>query len=431
MTTSKSSSHSKLNEGKQDIQNLIEQTDNYVLNITKRIPLAFVRGEGSYLFDKTGRPYLDFICGVGVNSLGHAHPRIRAVIEEQSKKLLHISNLFYIPEQSQLAEMLIKKTSPGKAFFFNSGTEANEAAFKLCRRYGQEAKQGASIILSLKNSFHGRTSASMCLTGQDKIHNGFGPLISEHQYIAANDISALQKKLTSSYGKKICALFIELIQGEAGVHPLNKEYVLQVRKLCSEHKVILVIDEVQTGIGRTGKLFCYENYNVKADIITLGKALGAGISISAIIAYNETSSYLQPGEHGTTTGGNPFASRIAQEVIHIIEKEKLLDNVTQLSDYLFSRLNNIQSQAIKKGFEHSLIENIRGIGFHIALDLKCSALEFIELCRHKGLLLNATSSKTVRIMPPLNISQNEIDKGIAIMEESFLALENKLTKKIE
>ena len=286
------------------MQNIFKQTEEYILDLVKRAPLSFVRGEGSYLFDAQGRRYLDFLCGVAVNSLGHAHPEILAALIAQSKKLVHVSNLFHIEEQSQLAEALVQSSFSGKAFFFNSGTEANEAAFKLCRRYGQEHKQKASTILSLKNSFHGRSTASICLTGQEKIHSGFGPLLSDHTYIAPNDIAALTKEIEEN-GKKICAFFIELIQGEGGIHPLEKEYVRQIRKLCTQHKVLLVVDEVQTGLGRTGKLFCYEHYDILPDLMTLAKALGSGIPIGALIVGKSHTNYLQRGQHGTTMGGNP------------------------------------------------------------------------------------------------------------------------------
>ena len=390
------------------MQDIFKKTEEYVLDLAGRAPLSFVRGEGSYLFDAEGRRYLDFLCGVAVTSLGHAHPEILATLETQSKKLIHVSNLFHIEEQSQLAQALIQRSFPGKAFFFNSGTEANEAAFKLCRRYAQEHKKGAFTVLSLKNSFHGRSTASICLSGQEKIHSGFGPLLPGHIYVPPNDINALEKELGKN-SEKVCAFFIELIQGESGIHPLEKEYVSKVRKLCTQHKILLVVDEVQTGIGRTGKLFCYEHYDILPDIMTLAKALGSGIPIGALVVSKAHTNYLQRGQHGTTMGGNPLAAKIALETLLIIERHKLLDNVDTLSQHIFKALKDLQQK-------FSNIKTIRGMGFHIGIDLKDSAPDFVQLCREQGLLLNATGNNTIRIMPPLTVSRAEIDEGLGIIE---------------
>ncbi len=389
-----------------------EKTKHYILDLANRAPISFVKGEGSYLFDTQGHPYLDFICGVAVTSLGHNHPKIVSAIQDQASKLLHVSNLFYNIEQAQLAEKLIQSSFPGKAFFFNSGTEANEAAFKLCRRYGQEHKNGACTILSLKNSFHGRTTASICLTGQEKIHSGFGHLLTNHIYLPANDIKALETELTRPHPNSdtnICAFFIELIQGEGGIHPLEKEYVLQARQLCQKHKILFVLDEVQTGIGRTGNLFCYEHYNIVPDLMTLGKALGSGIPIGAMVVGEAYSSCLQRGQHGTTLGGNPLATRVALETLNVIEDYRLLDHAQKHSDYIFQRLGSLQ-----KSFP--VISEIRGKGLHIGIQLKANAAEFVSSCRDKGLLLNATANQTVRIMPPLTVSKKEIEKGLSIIE---------------
>ena len=322
----------------------------------------------------------------------------------------------HIEEQSQLAKLLIQKSFPGKVFFFNSGTEANEAAFKLCRSYGQKKKEGAYKILSLKNSFHGRSTASICLTGQEKIHSGFGPLVPGHVYVQANNIEALTKEFEEKErGKDICAFFIELIQGESGVHPLEKEYVQKLRSLCTQHKVPLVIDEVQTGIGRTGRLFCYEHYKIVPDLMTLAKALGSGLPIGALVVCKEYLDYLQRGQHGTTLGGNPLAARVALETLRIIESDKLLENVNELSKYIFFAFEKLQKK-------FTSIKIIRGMGFHIGIDLELSAKAFVEACQKEGLILNATGENTIRIMPPLTISQKEVDEGLAIIEKVFFSM---------
>ena len=395
-------------------QKIEEKTKLYVLDIVKRTPLSFTRGEGAYLFGTDGRRYLDFLCGIAVTSLGHNHPDIVRVIQEQSKKLLHVSNLFYIPEQAELAEALIQSSFPGKAFFFNSGTEANEAAFKLCRRYGLgklEKKDDAAYIISLKNSFHGRTTASMCLTGQEKIHNGFGPLLKEHIYVPPNDWEALRSEIegASRQNRKICAFFVELIQGEGGIYPLDKEYVRQAYRLCKKHNILFAVDEVQTGMGRTGKLFCYEHYGFVPDLMTLAKALGSGFPIGALLVSQEYSAYLQRGQHGTTLGGNPLAARTALETLRIINNKNFLADIEKLSVYILKKLCGFQKK-------YSVLSEIRGMGFHIGMSFQERAADFTNMCLQNGLLLNTTLHNTVRIMPPLILNQKEADEGLDIID---------------
>ena len=397
------------------LRDIEQKTADYVLDLAKRAPLNFIGASGCYLYDDQGRRYLDFLCGVAVTSLGHCHPDIIAVIEEQSQKLMHLSNLFYNEEQAELAKLLITKSFPGKVFFVNSGTEANEAAFKLARAYGQEHKRGAAKILSLYNSFHGRTTASMCLTGQEKIHQGFGPLLSDHLYIKPNDSEGLEA-VFNKYGSELCAFFIELIQGEGGIFPLSLEYVQLARKLCEEQNVLFVIDEVQTGIGRTGKLFCYEHYNVSPDVMTLAKALGGGLPTGAVIVGQKYSSVLKPGQHGSTMGGNFLACKVAKENLEIIARDKLLDNVCELSLHIIEQLTAMQKK-------YNLIEGeIRGLGFHIGMTLnkkKLSAADFVNSCRDKGLIINAATANTIRIMPPLNINKDQLDEGLQILDAAL------------
>ena len=388
-----------------------KKTNKYILDFVNRIPIVFTKGEGTYLFDIENKKYLDFICGIAVTSLGHSQPRLLACIAEQSKKLLHTSNLFYNIPQVELAERLVQKSFPSKVFFFNSGTEANEASFKLCRSYGQNHKNGATTILSLENSFHGRTTASICLTGQKKIHNGFGPLLDIHKYIPINDIKSLDK-LTSNSKEKVCAFFVELVQGESGIYPLDKAYVKEAYQLCQEREILFVVDEVQTGIGRTGKLFCFEHYEIFPDVMTLAKALGGGIPLGAILVKEKYTNYLKRGQHGTTLGGNPFATKVGLEILKIIEEENLLVKVMELSSYYFEKLNDLKSK-------FSIIREIRGLGFHIGLELEKNATVVVDTCREKGLLLNLATSNTIRIMPPLNVKKKELELSLEILEKSL------------
>ncbi len=392
-------------------QNVFQKSQNYLLDLTKRFHVYFVRGEGPYLYDEQKKKYLDFLCGVAVTSLGHAHPEIAEVICKQATTLLHVSNWFYNKEQAELAEKLVQLSFPAHTFFFNSGTEANEAAFKLCRSYGQKEKNGAIEILSLENSFHGRTTASICLTGQKKIHSGFGPLLPGHSYIPANDRNAL-KKVFQEKSSELCGFFLELIQGESGIRPLDLEYVAEARELCEKHNVLLVIDEVQTGIGRTGTFFCYEQYGITPDIVTLAKALGNGLPLSAILVKNKFSQFLSRGQHGTTMGGNLFCTRVGLEVIRIIERDKILDNVLNISTYIFKTLNELKNK-------YPLLANIRGKGLHIGISIKMDAGDFVQECLNKGLLLNATNHEDIRIMPPLNITIEQAKEGLSIIEETL------------
>ena len=583
------------------MNNTYQNTKDFVLELTNRHPIYFVKGKGSYLYDAKGKKYLDFLCGVSVTSFGHAHRDLVKVIQKQATKLLHTSNWFHISEQAELAKELVSlffrnsggvgggdnvyspqknlldnvkdgiggggdsnasgggsveggdnvyspqknlldnvkdgigggeskyspqkylldnvkdgiggggdsnasgsvgggeskyspqkylldnvkdgiggdggsnasggggdnvyspqknlldnvkdgsgggggsnesggvgggesKYSPqkylldnvkdgiggggsntkAKVFFFNSGTEANEAAFKLSRSFGQKEKGGAVEIISLFNSFHGRTTASICLTGQEKIHKGFGQLLNGNIYLNRNDTPALEEVFEKN-SKNLCALFIELIQGEGGIRPLDIDYVKKARELCTKHKVLLVIDEVQTGVGRTGTFFCFEQYGITPDIATLAKALGGGLPIAAMIVKDEFTKFLQKGQHGTTLGGNPFCMKVALEVLKIIDREKILEHVKIISKYIFEKLDELSKK-------YKIITDIRGKGLHIGLTIETSATEFVKLCLEKGLILNATSENSIRIMPPLNLKMKEAKLGLEILEDALSSL---------
>ena len=396
------------------LEEIKAKTEQYIFNTYNRLPRAFYFGQGEFVYDTENKTYIDFMSGIAVTALGHGEADIIEAIREQSDRIIHSSNLFYNQEQALLAEVLIEHTFPGKVFLCNSGTEANEAAFKLSRKFGQIAKDGAEIIISLSNSFHGRTAAGMSLTGQSKIHDGFGHLIPNHRYLQFNDISALENEMEEN-GHKICALFLEPIQGEGGIHPLDKEYVQIARKLCDENNVMLVFDEIQTGLGRTGKLFAYENYNIEPDVITLAKALGNGFPVGAMIAKEKFTKYLTPGTHGSTFGGNHLASRVAYETVKVIMTRELLDHVNALGDFIMQRL-----LLIKHKF--SFIKEVRGLGLHIGMELERPCQELVLSCLDSGLIVNCTAQNTIRIMPPLNLSLDSAAKGLDILEKCLSEL---------
>lgn len=309
--------------------------------------------------------------------------------------------------------MLINHSFPGKVFFCNSGTEANEAAFKLARRYGIQKKGGAFTVLGLNNSFHGRTLAGMTLTGQTKIQKGFGPLVPGIEFIPANDIDALEKILEER-GSDIAALFLELVQGEGGVRPLDPEYVRAARELTRQHDVLLVLDEVQTGVGRTGRLFAYEHFDIEPDLLTLAKGLGGGFPIGALIVAERYCRHLEAGTHGSTFGGNHLASRIAFETLRIIIGREILQNVVAISEYIFRRLN-LTVAALP------CIREVRGLGLLIGIELERPGQALVDACREQGLLVNCCAENTIRLLPPLNINLEQAARAMDILEAELRA----------
>src|SRR5579864_4587712 len=300
------------------------------------LPLAFVRGEGAYLYDSEGNRYLDFFCGLAVTSLGHAHPRVVRAIKEQADKLTHVSNVFHTEPYARLASRLSKLFGDGRLFFCNSGAEAVETAIKLARRWGH-SKGGRFEILTTLGSFHGRTIGALSATGQEKYHQGFLPLVPGFKLVNYDDIAAMEKAI----GDQTVAILVEPIQGEGGVVVPNPDYLKRLRELCDRANLLLILDEVQTGTGRTGKFFCYEHAGIKPDIVTLAKALGGGLPIGAMIAKPEIASALTPGSHGTTFGGNPVACAAALAVNDALDKERIMENATEVGAYLLKRLKEI------------------------------------------------------------------------------------------
>jgi acetylornithine/N-succinyldiaminopimelate aminotransferase len=381
-------------------------TDKYVARTYARIPIALVRGKGTRVWDADGKEYLDFLAGIAVNSLGHCHPAILRAIRQQSKKLLHVSNLYHILPQSELARELCHHSFADRVFFCNSGAEANEAAIKLVRRYGLEKLGGKYEILSTHNSFHGRTLATLTATGQEKIRAGYDPLPSGFRQVPYNDLAAIEEAVDE---KRTAAVLVEPIQAEGGVNVPAEAYMRGLRELCDQRGILLIFDEVQTGMGRTGTLFGYEHFGIKPDIMTLAKALGGGLPLGAMLAREEIATSFGPGSHASTFGGNPVACSAGLVVMQTL-LGGALDNCQQMGKYFFRGL-----EALQKRF--SFIREVRGKGLMIGMELDIEGSKIADSCMQEGLLLNCTAYKVLRFVPPLTIKKNEIDRGLDILEK--------------
>jgi predicted acetylornithine/succinylornithine family transaminase len=387
---------------------IVELAHAHLVDIYGCLPLAFTRGEGSYLYDADGNRYLDFFCGLAVTSLGHGHPGVVRAIKEQAEKVTHVSNVFHTEPMARLAERLANLFGNGKVFLGNSGAEANEAAIKLARRWGHKDGKGRFEILATLGSFHGRTMATLSATGQEKYHQGFQPLMPGFRLVNFDDISALEK----SVGDQTVAIMLEPIQGEGGVVVPNPDYLKRLRELCDRAKLLLILDEVQVGMGRTGKFFAYEHSGIKPDIVTLAKALGGGLPIGAMIAKPEIASALTPGSHGTTFGGNPVACAAALAVIDALEKDHVTDNAAEIGRHMMKRLREFASNCDR-------VAEVRGLGMIIGVVLKHDARPIVDACVKERLLVNGTNGNVLRLLPPLNLSRADADAGLAIIERAL------------
>ncbi|HWP92280.1 MAG TPA: aspartate aminotransferase family protein [Thermodesulfobacteriota bacterium] len=392
-------------------EQIISKSERYLIHNYSRYPIVPVRGEGCWLWDKDGKRYLDFTTGIAVTNLGHSHPAILNAIEEQAKSVIHVSNLYHIEPQVELAEILVRNSFADKVFFCNSGTEANEGAIKLARRWG-EANGGRYKIVSARGSFHGRTLGALSATGHKKYQKGFTPLVPGFKFVPYGKIGPLERVLKD---EKICAVMLEPIQGENGVVIPPSDYLLNVRELCHRKKVLLILDEIQVGLGRTGRLFAYEDYRVEPDIMTLAKALGGGIPCGAVLARDEVAMYLTPGSHGSTLGGNALAMHAGCAVLKTILGDGLLDNAARMGDYFLDRLTLLQRKYKK------LIKESRGKGLILGIELKDrdKAKQVFGKCMAKGLLTILTQERVIRILPPLIVNQGEIDFAIDKFNQSF------------
>ena len=390
-------------------QELIKLTNKYVAKNYGRYPIGLVRGKGTAVWDASGKKYIDFVAGLAVDNLGHCPPTVVKAIRKQAGKLLHVSNLYHIEPQSQLASELTRLTFADKFFFCNSGTEANEAAIKLARRWFYDNGQPKRFeIITMNDSFHGRTMASLSATAQKKIHTGFTPLLPGFKYVPFNNIAALKKALT----KKTCAVLIEPIQGEGGVNLAQKTYLKTLRKICNEKGILLIFDEIQTGFGRTGRLFAYEKYKIKPDIITLAKALGGGIAIGAMGSTNKIIESFSPGTHGATFGGNPLACAASLASLKTLTKKGFLKKTSSTGDYFLEQL-----YGLRKNF--SMIREVRGIGLMLAIELDRPGAEVVTNCMKEGLLINCIQQNIIRFLPPLIITRKEIDLLIKTLSKIF------------
>ncbi len=384
---------------------IIEDAQKYLMPTYSRIPIVIEKGEKTRVWDKEGKVYLDFISGIGVMALGYSHPLIYEVIKEQSRRLIHCSNLYHIASQVELAKKLTEISFAKRVFFCNSGAEANEGAIKIARKFGN--RKGAYEIIAMENSFHGRTLATIGLTGQEKYRKGFGPFPPGFKFIPFNDLKAFEKSLTS----KTCAVILEPIQGEGGICEASFEFIQGVKKLCNEKDILLIFDEVQCGLGRTGKWFAYQHYGVEPDIMTLAKPLGAGLPIGAVLATERAGAVFSPGDHASTFGGGALVCSVALKFLEIMEKEGLVEKAEKRGVYFKERLKSLKE---KYPF---FIQEIRGKGLMLGVKLKLPGKSIVDKAREKGLLINVTAGDVLRFLPPLIVTEEEIDEAVCILDE--------------
>lgn len=391
---------------------IIERGKNVVMNTYGRLPMAIVKGDGAWVWDTEGKSYLDFLTGLAVNSLGHNHPAIVRAVQEQAKEIMHTSNLYWIPNQVALAERLVEHSFADKVFFCNSGAEANEAAFKLARKYAKKnfGEQKYEVV-TLENSFHGRTLATLTLTGQTKYQEGYDPLPAGCSYAKLNDLEDLKAKIN----KNTAAVFIEPIQGEGGVLQASIEFLQGARALCDQFGALLIFDEVQCGIGRTGKLFAYEWSGVTPDVMTIAKALGGGVPIGAMLAIDEVAKAFQPGDHASTFGGNPLATAVGCAVLDVMLEDGFMEGVQERSEYFQKGLEELAEK-------YQTGDPVRGQGFILGWPVSKLGPEIVEACRLNGLLINCVGGKILRFLPPLIVEKQEMDKALGILDEVFTEL---------
>lgn len=387
---------------------VIADGKKYVMNTYGRLPIVIDRGEGCYVWDLEGNRYLDLVAGIAVNSLGHSHPAVTKALQEQCAKLLHCSNLYWIENQVALAKLLVEKSGLGKAFFCNSGAEANEAAIKLARKWGNGEKYH---IITMVNSFHGRTLGALAATAQEKYQKAFRPLPEGFSAVELGDLEALEREIRP----ETCAIMLEPIQGESGIHVPTQAYMQGVQALCRKHGILLILDEVQTGIGRTGKAFAFQNFGLEPDIISLAKAIGNGVPMGAILAKNEVADCFQPGDHATTFGGTPIATAAGLAACSILLEDDFLAQVRETGAYF-----QIQLQGI--GQRHpGLIAEVRGMGLMIGCELTGSAKAAAAELLKQGVLVNSIGEHVLRFVPPLIITKAQIDAFTVILESVLVS----------
>ncbi len=383
-------------------QETIDLFNNHVIANYGRLPRVIVKGEGCHLWDADGNKILDMFPGWAVSGIGHCHPKVVEALRKQAGELLHIDNTFYSEPQGRLAKLLSERAFGGKSFFCNSGAEANEAALKLARVHTPREKYK---FITAEGSFHGRTFATVTATAQPKYHEGFLPMLPGFSYVPFNDIEALE----SAMNDEVCAVMVEPIQGEGGINVATAEYLEAIRRLCDENGALMILDEVQTGIGRTGKWFGYQHYDVVPDVITMAKALGGGVAIGAMMARPEIAASLIPGKHASTFGGNNIACAAAVAVIEAIEEGNLIERAVELGKYTRERLELLKTK-------HTVIDHVRGVGLMIGVQLNCSGADIVSECLEKGLRINCTHDTVLRFMPAMITTNEQIDQAVKILD---------------
>jgi len=387
----------------------MERADRYMFNTYKRTPITLVKGDGCRVWDENGKEYVDFIGGIAVCSLGHSSPVVSRALRDQSKKLVHVSNLFYTQPQTELAQLLVENSFADRVFFCNSGAEANEAAIKLARRYSKE-KPGSErySIITMDNSFHGRTMATLSATGQEKIRVGFDPLLEGFRYVPFNDLESLESAIDDS----VCAVMLEPIQGEGGVVVPDPDYLKGVKEICKGHGILLILDEVQVGMGRTGRFFAHQHFGITPDIMTLAKALGNGLPIGAMLATEELADAFGPGSHATTFGGTPLITAGALAVVKSLLNDGWTENARAMGDYFKNQLTALQQ-------DHSIIKDVRGLGLILGLLLDREGAGIVSACMERGFLINCVQERVLRFVPPLIIGKEDIDLLIDCLDQVF------------
>jgi len=383
--------------------------DKYMFQTYGRPPFTLIRGEGCRVWDEDGKEYLDFVGGIAVCALGHSSALVSQVLEDQSKRLIHVSNLYYTKPQMELAQLLVENSFADRVFFCNSGAEANEAALKLARRYSKE-KFGPDryTVISMTESFHGRTMATLSATGQSKIQTGYAPLLEGFKFVPFNDLSALEKAVDDS----VCAVLLEPIQGEGGVVFPHKDYLKGVEEICRERGLSLIFDEVQVGMGRTGRLFAHEHFGVTPHIMTLAKALGNGLPIGAMLSVEELSSAFGPGSHATTFGGTPLVTAVAKAVLKSLLEDGWIDHCLKMGEYFKERLGELRKK-------HDAIKEVRGLGLILGVELDRPGAPVVDACLEKGFLINCAHENVLRFVPPLIVGKKEVDLLVEALDETL------------
>ncbi|MFH1083952.1 MAG: aspartate aminotransferase family protein [Pseudomonadota bacterium] len=388
---------------------IMSLADRYMFQTYGRFPVALVRGEGCRVWDDKGKAYLDFVGGIAVCALGHSSPLVSRVLEEQSKILVHVSNLYYTRPQTELAQLLVENSFADRVFFCNSGAEANEAAIKVARRYSNEKfGPGRHVIVSMYNSFHGRTMATLSATGQSKIQVGYDPLLQGFKFVSFNDVKGLDQAMDDS----VCAVILEPIQGEGGVVCPDPGYLKEVRDLCNRHNALLIFDEVQVGMGRTGRLFAHEHYGVTPDIMTLAKALGNGLPIGAMLSTEELGSVFGPGSHATTFGGTPLVTAVSKAVVEKLLEKGWMEEAGRVGEYFKGKLEGLARR-------YPFIKDVRGLGLILGMELDRPGTPVVEACLKEGFLVNCAHETVLRFIPPLIIQKGEIDLLVEALDTIF------------